>query len=103
MSAFWKHAEEIFEAARHGGAEECELSILLHRDGSIHMLTGSEWQLESLRQHHGAAAAYHVSRKAGGLRLEARSAGESCVFQTSQRAHPQPVLAPDFPRYLMIR
>lgn len=97
-----KHAEEIFLAAREGGPDDCEMSILVSRDGSIHMLAGADWELEPLRMHHGARAAYRISRKAGGVRLEARSADGSCLLQTRQPARLMPAMLPDFPQYLTI-
>jgi hypothetical protein len=102
VSAFMQHAEEIFAAAQTAGAEDCDLSILLHRDGGIHMIAGNDWQLESLRAHHGASEAFRVQRSPAGVRLEARSAGKSCTLSADSPAR---ILAPacDFPRYLMLR
>ena len=103
MSPFLKHAEEIFRAAQEGGPDDCEMSILVSRDGGIHMLAGDDWGLEPLRMHHGARAAYHISRKAGGVRVEARSADESCLMEKRQPAHRLPAMPPDFPQYLTIQ
>ena len=54
-----------------------------------------------------ARAAYHVSRKSGGVRMEARSDQESCFLQTRRPARQTfpmpPCLAPDFPQYLTIQ
>ena len=116
VSPLMKHAEEIFTAARDGGREECEVAILVGRDGGIHMLPASGWELEPLRLHHGALAAYRVSRAGGGVRLEARSAGESCVLQATvlpagvrqpgvllSGGGPARSALPDFPQYLRIQ
>ncbi len=103
MSAFLTHAEEIFSTACTAGTEDCDLSILVNRDGAIHMIAGADWQLESLRVHHGASAAYRVHRTGGNVRLEARSANESCLLAADR---PERSLLPtiaDFPRYLMIQ
>lgn len=102
VSPLMKHAEEIFTAAREGGREDCEVAILVRSDGGIHMLPASGWELEPLRLHHGARAAYRLSRAGGGVRLEARSAEESCVLQ-SGRAGPARSVLPDFPQYLRIQ
>ena len=102
VSAFLKHAEEIFSAAQGGGLDDCEMSILVSREGSIHMLAGAGWELEPLRIHHGARAAYHVSRMGGGVRLDARSDEESCLFETRQSARVPP-MPPDFPQYVTIQ
>jgi hypothetical protein len=103
VSAFLKHAEEIFAAARTAGSDDCDWSILVKRDGGIHMIAGADWQLESLREHHGANAAYRVHRSQGNVRLEARSANQSCMLAAER---PERTLLPpmsDFPRYLMLQ
>jgi hypothetical protein len=86
VSPFLQHAEEIFRTARQGGEEDCELAILVGRDGQIHMLTEPGWELEPLRLDRGAQAAYRVVRKGGRVRLEARSAGQSCVLEAERPA-----------------
>jgi len=73
------------------------MAILVKADGGIHMLPASDWELESMRMHHGARTAYRVSRKDGGVRLEARSASQSCLIQSTK---PERFLS-DFPRYLL--
>ncbi|HYW48832.1 MAG TPA: hypothetical protein VE959_38570 [Bryobacteraceae bacterium] len=98
MSRFLKHAEEIFATAREGG-EDCEFAILVGGDGGIHVLAGSGWELEPLRLHHGAAAAYRVTRTGGRVRLEARSAAESCRLETRAAAAVRAGLR-DCPQYL---
>ncbi len=102
VSPFLQNAEEIYSTAREAGPEDCEMSILVSRDGSIHMLAGEEWALEPLRLHHGARAAYHVSRKNGEVKLEARSMGESCRFESRPKARILSVIAPDLPQYLTL-
>ena len=102
VSPFLKHAEEIFQAAREGGLDDCDLAILVGRDGGIHMLAGIDWELDPLRRHHGASAAYRISRTAGGVRVEARSADESCLLQTTQPVRLMPAMLPDFPQYLTV-
>lgn len=105
VSCLLKHAEEIFEAAQ-SGEQDCDFSILIHSNGGIHMLAGSDWSLEPLRIHHGAQAVYRVKRSGGRVRLEARSADESCTLEAAPPATrlswPAPALAADFPRYLTI-
>jgi len=102
VSAFLENAQEIFQAARQGGPEDCELAILVDRDGAIHMLPAAGWDLESLRLDHGAHAAYRVTRSAGAVRVEARSAAEACLLQARTAQPWRPPLA-DFPRYLTIQ
>jgi hypothetical protein len=98
VNAFLTHAEQILETARQGEGEDCGLSILVGRDGGIHMVTGSDWGLEPLRMHHGARAAYRVTRRGGCVQLEGRSDQEACLLQAGS---PPPAnrLWTDFPRY----
>lgn len=87
MSSFLQHAEEIFETASHAGNEDCKLSILVGRDGGIQMLADSDWELERLREHHGAGQAYRVSRSSRHVQLEARAMGRQCWLRTETPAH----------------
>ncbi len=103
MSAFLRHAEEIFTTARTAGTEDCNLSILVNRDAGIHMIADADWQLESLRAHHGASAAYRVNRDNGNVRLEARSANQSCMLAADRPERILMPAIPDFPRYLMLQ
>ena len=97
MSAFLKHAEEILETARQNSGEDCRISILVGRDGGVHMVMGSDWDLEPLRIHHGALAAYRVTRRAGNVQLEARSDEGACLLG-SGAIRPVPFWR-DFPQY----
>ena len=60
------------------------LAILVGRDGGIHMLADSDWNIERLREHHAAAAAYRVTRHAGRVEVEARTAGQSCMLRREE-------------------
>jgi len=101
VSPFLKHAEEIFTTACQGGAEDCEWALLVGGDGAIRMVAGSGWRLEPLRAHHGARAAYRVTRKSGRVRVEARSSGESCLLESSQAAVAVRPALRDFPQYVV--
>jgi hypothetical protein len=103
VSAFLRHAEEIFAVAHTAGTEDCNLSILVNREGGIHMIADADWQLESLRAHHGASAAYRVHRAGGTVRLEARSANQSCVLAADRPERALLPAIPDFPRYLILQ
>jgi hypothetical protein len=86
VNAFLRNAEELFTTAREDAGEDCQFSVLVGPDGGIHMVFGSDWGLEPLRQHHGARAAYRVTRSAGAVALEGRSAGASCRLEASRPA-----------------
>jgi hypothetical protein len=101
VNAFLRNAEELFSTAREDGGEDCQFSVLVGSDGGIHMVYGSDWGLEPLRQHHGARAAYRVTRSAGSVALEGRSAGASCRLEA---ARPGALLGPlaHVPCYQMV-
>jgi len=96
VSSFLRQAEEIFESAAGGGCEDCPLAILVGRDGGIHMLADSDWNIERLREHHAAAAAYRVTRHAARVEVEARTAGQSCMLR---REEPVRVLRSSLPAF----
>jgi len=82
VSAFLRDAAALFEAASRGGGDDSQYSILIGTDGGIHLVSGSDWALESLRQHHGAQAAYRITRAAGRVALDGRSCGGSCRLES---------------------
>jgi hypothetical protein len=84
VNAFLRNAEELFTTAREDAQEDCQFSVLIGSDGGIHMVFGSDWGLEPLRQHHGARAAYRVTRSSGSVALEGRSAGASCRLEAAR-------------------
>ena len=103
VSAFLRHAEEIFAAARTAGPEDCDMAILVNRDGGIHMIAGADWELEPMRLHYGASAAYRVNRNGGQVKLEARRANESCTLVAEQPVRATRYGLADFPQYLMMQ
>jgi hypothetical protein len=103
VSAFLRHAEEIFAAARTAGPEDCDMAILVNRDGGIHMIAGTDWPLEPMRLHYGASAAYRVNRNGGQVKLEARRANESCTLVAEQPVRATRHGLNDFPQYLMMQ
>ena len=103
MSAFLKHAEEIFSAAQTAGPEDCDMAILINRDGGIHMIAGTDWELEPMRLHYGASAAYRVNRSGGQVRLEARRANERCTLVAEKPVGTAHYGLTDFPQYLMLQ
>ena len=101
MSPFLKNAHAIFDTARQT-AEDCRVAILVQEDGAIHMCPASGWDLECLRQHHGAAMVYGVTRSGARVRVEARSGAETCTLE-SRAAAPLACLGiAQFPQYRTI-
>src|SRR5580700_2989392 len=101
VSVFLRHAEEIFAAARTAGPEDCDMAILVNRDGGIHMIAGADWELEPMRLHYGASAAYRVNRSGRDVKLEARRANEICTLVSNPSLRARNHSLTDFPQYLM--
>lgn len=98
MDLFLDHARQILEAAE-GAArrgEECSaMTILVGREGGIHMHTNSDWPLESLARHHGAKAGYRVTERRGEVQVEGQSHGRTCILKsTNPRAIHRLLLGP---------
>jgi hypothetical protein len=104
VTDFLANAERIFETAASADAIELEssdLTILMSRDGGIHMLMGSDWPLGSLQAHHGADAAYRVSRNGAEVRVEGKSRTGSCLLRSEIPSAVAKRLLADRPRYLL--
>jgi hypothetical protein len=86
MDALLRNAGEILETAAEAQAAESPLNhpeylIAVSRTGSIRMIAdGGEWSLPALAAEYGAAAVYRVSRRLRLVRVEAWSAGRTCVL-----------------------
>jgi hypothetical protein len=104
VTDFLTNAERIFETAASADGAELEsgnLAILIGQDGAIHMLMGSDWPLGSLQTHHGASAAYRVSRSGAQVRVEGKSRTGSCLLQSEIPSTVAKRLLADRPRYLL--
>jgi hypothetical protein len=101
VSIFWRHAEEIFATARQNPGEDCRMAILVDAGGAIHITSPEGWNLESLRLHHGATAAYQVTRRDGRVRVDARSSEGTCVLE-GMRRHRSLLNLPEMPCYQTI-
>ena len=104
MTDFLANAERIFQTASSADGSELEsgdLAILIGQDGAIHMLIGSDWPLKSLQQHHGASAAYRVSRCGAQVRVEGKSRTGSCLLQSDLPSAVAKRMLADRPRYLL--
>ena len=84
MTDFLQNAERIFEtaASTHSEPKSGDLAIVIGQDGAIRMLMGSDWPLASLQAHHGARAAYRVSRSGSQVRVEGKTRTGSCLLQS---------------------
>ncbi len=81
MSPFLERAEEILATARRAAGPDCDVAILIARDGALRFVPAEGWELEPLRLEHGAEAAYRVQRLRGRVRVEARGPLRHCVLE----------------------
>jgi hypothetical protein len=89
VSRFAQNAQSLLDAAAAAVSqgEACsEMTILIGRDGGIHMVADSDWPLDSLALEHGARSAYRVSGSWGGVRVEGREGGQWCVLESESPA-----------------
>src|SRR4029077_2241272 len=89
VSLFSEHASRILDAAETAAArgEACsELSILIGPEGGLHIISESDWPLDSLAWHHGARMAYRVSQRDGAVRVEGRDGSRTCLLESESAA-----------------
>jgi hypothetical protein len=81
LNTFLVNAEEILETAAGraaNAADAPDFTFLIGPEGTVRMIAGSDWPLESLRREHGAAAVYRVGRGGGEVWVEGHSMWNSC-------------------------
>lgn len=104
MTNLLRDAGRILETATAAGGGEFEsesLAILIGQDGAIRLLMDNDWPLASLQAHHGASAAYRVSRTGAQVRVEGKSRGSSCVLESETPAATALRMLSGRPRYLL--
>jgi hypothetical protein len=85
VSRFLQDAGEIFDAASHAADDGSgALTILIHAQGQIHIVNGSESPIDSLQAQHGCSTAYRVTRGSGQVRVEGRNGSSRCVLEDSK-------------------
>lgn len=82
MDSFLQNAQRILEVARadEGGSNE-DFALLIRPDGGLHFIMGSPISLEGAAACDEVRTAYHVTRSPGGVRVEGRTFGKSCVLE----------------------
>ena len=101
MSRFLDDAVSVFETAA-GGEVAAEFGILLDTAGALRIVPAEGWQAETLQAHYGAAAVYHVSRTADGVRVRGRSGDMRCAFQSQTGPSRLNLLALSTPLYTVV-
>jgi len=85
VSRFLENAAKLLDAAECGlraGHVPSDMTILIGAGGGIHMIASSDWPLDSLQAHHGAAMAYRVSHDRDAVRVEGRSGASKCLIES---------------------
>lgn len=85
VNAFLQNAESILQTAQ-SSVEGTNWTILTGGPGGIRMIADSDWPLDSLQAHTGAAAAYRVHRRGGEVVVEGRSAHQSLAVRATPPA-----------------
>ncbi len=101
VTEMFRNTESIFETAASAEAEPGDLAILVGRNGSLRLVMGGDWPLESLISEHGSSAAYKVTRTASQVRVEGRSGASLCVLESEPQASVAKRLLADRPRYVL--
>jgi hypothetical protein len=91
VSRFLDDARAILEAAEsasRSGHAVSDFTMLIGRDGAIRILAASDWPLDRLLAERNARAAYRVGESNDRIRVEARTASQSCRIESDspQRA-----------------
>jgi hypothetical protein len=101
MDAFLRNAGQILDTAAEAQAAEGPLNhpseylIAVLRAGSIRMMADAAgWSLPALAAEHGASAVYRVSRRPRSVRVEAWSAGRTCVLTRELQGSAPAMLSP---------
>ncbi len=81
VSPLLERAGQIFATALEAAGEDCEMAILISRQGGIQFAPAAGCALESLRLERGAESAYRVERRCGRVRVEASTARERCLLE----------------------
>ena len=88
MSRFAEQARELFDSAQSAAGADAtsNTAILISSEGSLRLISDSDWPLESLALHHGAATAFRVTADRGTVRVEGREGSRRCVLESESPA-----------------
>jgi hypothetical protein len=85
MKRFLQDAANIFDAAINvaaTGNPPVDTAILIGDDGSIRVICGSEWPLESLCRAYGTPTGYRVGAVNDRVTLDGRTRGQRCHVES---------------------
>jgi hypothetical protein len=105
VSRFIDNAERILEAAelvRDSGSPQTDWTIVIGREGEIRLVADSDWPLDALEHHHGAAMVYRVEQTAGRVRVLGRAGSRVCTFESERPETVARRLLPDRREYYLL-
>ena len=105
MSLFWDNAARIMEAAVAAagvgfGVSE-SMTVLIGREGGMHLLPNNDWPLDRLAKERGAQMAYRVSQTDDRISVNALNGFTKCRLETEKPDQAAKELLRDEPRYLL--
>lgn len=88
MSRFAEQAQQLFDSAQAAADPDApsNTAILITRDGALRLVSDSDWPLDSLAMHHGAATAYRITAHRGQVRVEGREGSRRCMLESQSPA-----------------
>lgn len=100
MDALLGNACKLLETALAGGSGDW--TVFLQRDGSLHLVAGSEVPLESVLLTRAARIAWRVIRDGEALRVEGFDGKDRCRLEGRSPANPGRALLQAQPMYVAI-
>ena len=89
MSRFIENAAKLLDAAECGlrsGHTPSDLTVVIGAGGGIRIIAASDWPLDSLQAHHGAAMVYRITQENDAVRVEGRAGLNKCVLESPKPA-----------------
>lgn len=104
VSIFWENAAKLLETAQSAaaaGSATDEMTVLIHPEGGIHVITSTDWPLERLAADRGARTAYRIRRQGGRIAVEGRDGARTCRLEAEAPESIAQRILRDEPRYLL--
>lgn len=102
MTAFFAHAQRIFDVARAGDSTEpTDFVLLIGADGGMYFVMDSPRLPETAAVHDGARAAFHITRNSRGVVVRGQMDEHRCMLEQGAPAASASWITRDRPLYSM--
>ncbi|MBL8175084.1 MAG: hypothetical protein JNK48_10465 [Bryobacterales bacterium] len=105
MNLFWDNAARIMEAAvaaaGTGYAVSQSMTVLIGREGGMHILPNNDWPLDRIAAERGARMAYRVSQTDDKVTVDGLHGLSKCLLEAEKPESAAKALLRDRPRYLL--